>query len=209
MEFLSAISTFTREGGQSSNFLEALRMKIVEKASIPNWVEESLKKYGCFEVFDNATGRELLVSRRSGDEPSENTEESAIEWLKRQTRLGRFEIQYNKELNIFYISDTKISKYKRPHYTLKAKLKEGRRINVVATLLRAYCNSIANNLEDAWCSPPIGADWREMLHDKSPGGYDHFNSVELETDTENGKDTARRRVKKTPNLDAWTMHGPA
>ena len=208
MDFLSE-SSFTREGGQPSNFLEALLMKIVEKASISNWVEEALKKCGCFEVFDNAPGRELLASRMSGCELSESTEESATEWLKGQQRIGRrFEIEYDGEKDVLLISDCKIAKQK-PHYKLNAKALDGRRINVVATLLRAFSKSNALNLDDAWCKSPEGGKWNEIFNDRALGGYAHFNSVELETKTENGKDTAWRRVREEPNLGGWSMHGPA
>ena len=64
MDFLSRLSTF-KDDGQPSNFLAALRMKVVEKESIPNWVEEALERYGCFALFDNTTGRDLLGDKKT------------------------------------------------------------------------------------------------------------------------------------------------
>ncbi len=61
VDFLARVPTFEKGQGAPSNFLEALRMKIIGKKPIPHWVEEMLSKYGCFELFDNVTGRKQLA----------------------------------------------------------------------------------------------------------------------------------------------------
>ena len=68
VDFLASVPTFEKGQGAPLNFLEALRMKIICKKPITYWVDDELSKYGCFELFDNATGRQLLALNDNGCE---------------------------------------------------------------------------------------------------------------------------------------------
>ena len=200
--FLSELSAFARDGGQPSNFLEALRMKIVDNESIPYWIDDALKKYGCFELFNNDMGREKLLSVRTPKESCGELDEcaSATEWLKKMKKVGRFTIKYCDKEGEFELTDTNIRKYQSPHYRLKESLREGRRINVVASLLQDYFRSLKGGaLEADWHCPPAGARWNEVFNDH--GDYARFNRVELET--KSGKNTPDRRVRSKPDVDKW------
>ena len=208
MDFLSRLPAFARDDGQPSNFLEALRMHIVDRELIQPWIKDALDKYGCFELFDNDMGRKMLLSVRTPKKSCDELAEcaSATEWLKKQKEVGRFIIEYCDKEREFKLTDKKIQGHPPPHYCLKESLLEGRRINVVATLLQDYSRSVASGTREAvWCSPPLGGRWNEVFNDH--GEYARFNRVELETGgrtaSEKGKDTSNRRVRSKPNVRDW------
>ena len=188
-----------RRGGALS---ASLRACICSGAPLPSFATVLLDAYGLKRESPDFLPRTLVEWIKKENENSAETLqnksvalESCVEWLRRQTKVQRFEICYESEKGYFTILDNVLTDDfgELAEYRLKESSRR-KKIDVIAKLLKSFAMSTSDG---GYIYPEKGESWHDKMNDK--GAFQRFWRVETEGEKENGKDKSGRKIRTVPD----------